>query len=140
MTDPNQPSTPEPKPEDRRENTRVPIALRVEYKRVNNFFADYTRNISRGGTFIATPRPLPIGTEFIFELVIPSLAEPLRLKGVVTWRIEPQEASEDKPAGMGIRFRYQTDEERQAVHSTVEALAVEKLGPVVGRGILEKTP
>jgi type IV pilus assembly protein PilZ len=139
MTDPNATDASKTD-EERRAALRHPISLRVEYKRVNNFFADYTRNISRGGTFIATPRPLPIGTEFVFELVIPSLAEPLRLSGVVTWRIEPHEATEDKPAGMGIRFRYQTDQERQDVHNTVEALAVEKLGPVVGRGILEKPP
>ncbi len=135
-----EPTDSKPSEDDRRDAARHPIALRVEYKRINNFFADYTRNISRGGTFIATARPLPIGTEFVFELVIPSLSAPLRLHGVVTWRIEPSEESADKPAGMGIRFRYQTDDERQAVHNTVEALAIDKLGPVVGRGILEKTP
>ena len=30
------------------------IELTVEYKRMNAFFADYTKNISRGGTFIRT--------------------------------------------------------------------------------------
>lgn len=122
---------------DRRGNARIPIALRVEYKRVNSFFADYTRNISKGGTFIATARPLPIGTEFVFELAVPDLTEPLRLKGVVEWRVEASDSSEDKPAGMGIRFRYEHTDERATVHAIVEALAVKKLGPLVGKKLLD---
>ncbi|MFO0556750.1 MAG: TIGR02266 family protein [Polyangiales bacterium] len=122
---------------DRRGNARIPIALRVEYKRVNSFFADYTRNISKGGTFIATARPLPIGTEFVFELSVPDLPEPLRLKGVVEWRVEAPESDAEQPAGMGIRFRYETTDEREKVHAVVEALAVAKLGPVVGKKLLD---
>ena len=49
-------------PDDRREAPRQPIELKVEYKRLNTFFADYTKNISKGGTFIKTNRPLPVGT------------------------------------------------------------------------------
>jgi len=126
--------------DDRRGSARIPIALRVEYKRVNSFFADYTRNISKGGTFIATARPLPIGTEFVFELSVPDLPEPLRLKGIVEWRVEAPESGDDKPAGMGIRFRYETADEREKVHAVVEALAVAKLGPVVGKKLLDPAP
>jgi type IV pilus assembly protein PilZ len=122
---------------DRRDGGRIPIALRVEYKRVNSFFADYTRNISKGGTFIATARPLPIGTEFIFELTVPDLVTPLRLKGIVAWRVESADATEAQPAGMGIQFRYNDLEERMAVHRVVEGLAVDKLGPVVGRKLFD---
>ncbi|HKO52206.1 MAG TPA: PilZ domain-containing protein, partial [Polyangiaceae bacterium] len=52
--------------DDRRSGFRAPIELKVEYKRLNTFFADYTKNISRGGTFIATDKPLPVGTDFVF--------------------------------------------------------------------------
>lgn len=133
---PNAKGTPDHAVEDRRGSARIPIALRVEYKRVNSFFADYTRNISKGGTFIATTRPLPIGTEFIFELLIPELPEPLQLRGVVEWRVEVHEATAERPAGMGIRFHYASTEEREKVHAIVEALAVAKLGPVVGKKLL----
>ena len=40
--------------DDRRGDPRQPIELKVEYKRLNAFFADYTKNISRGVTFIQT--------------------------------------------------------------------------------------
>src|SRR5512139_2477226 len=55
---------------DRRNNGRAAIELNVEYKRLNTFFADYTRNISKGGTFIRTDRPLDVNTEFVFSLSI----------------------------------------------------------------------
>ena len=31
-----------------REHGRAPIELKVDYKKLNSFFADYTRNISKG--------------------------------------------------------------------------------------------
>ena len=43
----------------------------VDYKRLNTFFADYTKNISKGGTFIRTSKPLDVGTEFVFVLTVP---------------------------------------------------------------------
>ncbi|MBL8682920.1 MAG: TIGR02266 family protein [Myxococcales bacterium] len=127
----------EPDPTERRDGGRIPIALRVEYKRVNSFFADYTRNISKGGTFIATAKPLPVGTSFVFELSVPDLGEPLRLKGIVAWRVEGTDATDEQPAGMGIQFRYDDDEDRARVHRVVEALAVAKLGPVVGKKLID---
>ena len=58
---------------ERRNDDRHTIELKVEYKRLNTFFADYTKNISKGGTFIRTDKPLDPGTEFVFALVIPLL-------------------------------------------------------------------
>ena len=48
--------------DDRRREARAPIELKVEYKRLNTFFYDYTKNISKGGTFIKTEKPLDVGT------------------------------------------------------------------------------
>ena len=116
---------------DKREHPRAPIALKVEYKRLNSFFADYTRNISKGGTFIRTERPLPIGTEFHFELCVPKLNEPLRLRGKVQWIVTPDAADADTEPGMGIGFIYESEAERERIEGTVEELMVESLGPVL---------
>lgn len=115
-------------PRDRRQHDRAPIELKVEYKRLNTFFSDYTRNISRGGTFVATPRPLPIDTEFVFALAIPRLAEPLRLRGKVIWTTSEDESSPANPAGMGIEFQYRDDEERRQKEAAVERLLRDELG------------
>ena len=58
--------------EERRREARAPIELKVEYKRLNTFFYDYTKNISKGGTFIKTEKPLDIGTVFLFKLQVPA--------------------------------------------------------------------
>src|SRR5262249_32296552 len=90
-------------PEQKRQSERTAVTLKVDYKRINTFFADYTRNISKGGTFIKTSKPLAIGTEFVFVLSLPSQHEQLNLHGEVVWIVDEHEASDQKPAGMGIR-------------------------------------
>src|SRR5688572_6524880 len=112
----------------RRDSPRAPIELKVEYRRLNTFFADYTKNISKGGTFIRTDKPLDIGTEFIFALAIPHLSEPLRLRGRVVWTTTPDRANEESPSGMGIRFQYADDKERKDTEGIVEKLMRDQLG------------
>lgn len=113
-----------------------PIELKVEYQRLNTFFADYTKNISRGGTFIATERPLPIGTGFVFVLDVPKLGEPLRLNGKVMWVTPEEEASKANPAGMGIEFQYKDDQERRQVQERVEDLMRNELGRRLSQRLL----
>src|SRR5207302_7117236 len=94
-------------PEDLRSSARAPIRLRVDYERMNSFFADYTSNLSKGGTFIKTTSPLEIGTICIFSFSLPALSEPLLLEGEVAW-ILPVEVAEARKeeAGMGVRFLF----------------------------------
>lgn len=121
---------------ERRTEPRAPIELRVEYKRLNSFFADYTKNIGRGGTFIATERPLEVGTDFVFKLGVPGLPEPLVLHGKVQWILLPEDATEGREPGMGIGFVFDSELERERVETTVEKLMIESLGPVLYRKLL----
>lgn len=107
---------------------RSAISLRVDYKRLNTFFADYTKNISKGGTFIRTSKPLEVGTEFVFVLSFPSAEGQLRLRGEVMWVVADAQATEASPAGMGIRFLFENDAERDGVHHFVERLMTDALG------------
>jgi type IV pilus assembly protein PilZ len=126
-----------PDSDDRRQDGvgRAAIELRVEYRRLNTFFYDYTKNISRGGTFIRTERPLPVGTGFVFRLTVPGLAEPLVLRGEVRWvRGAGESAPSDDPEtqpGMGIQLVYDDENQRRAVEALVEKLMVENLGPLI---------
>ena len=115
-----------------------PIELRVEYQRLNTFFSDYARNISRGGSFIATETPLGVGTEFVFVLGVPKLESPLRLNGRVMWVTTPEDASKANPAGMGIEFQYEDEDERKAVQDRVEALMSAELGGIITGRLLGK--
>lgn len=104
---------------------RRPIELKVEYKRLNTFFADYTKNISRGGTFIKTSRPLPIGTEFLFKLFVPGRDQPFTIHGEVQ-RIIAESADEE--AGMAIRFVYREGDPQAEIARVVEGLMTDSLG------------
>jgi type IV pilus assembly protein PilZ len=114
--------------DERRQGHRGAIELRVEYQRLNTFFYDYTRNISHGGTFIRTRRPLEVGTHFRFKLFVPTLEAPLVLTGEVRW-IHPE--GDAGAPGMGIRFIFADDAERAAVDQTVEKLMVASLGRLI---------
>jgi len=123
-------------PDERRSAARAPIELRVEYKRLNSFFADYTRNISKGGSFIRTDRALPVGTEFVFCLVVPRMQNPLRLAGKVVWTVGLEEATEEQPPGMGIEFQYRDEEQRKAIESWVTRVMVAELGQEIADSLL----
>ncbi len=115
---------------ERRHDDRVAIELSVEYKRLNAFFADYTKNISRGGTFIRTEKPLAIGTEFVFKLRVPGLEHPMELRGKVQWIVEPSSNPGSDP-GMGIGFVWENEAERERIANAVEKLMVGSLGSVI---------
>jgi type IV pilus assembly protein PilZ len=123
---------------DKRYDTRHPITLRVDYKRMNTFFADYAKNISKGGTFIRTGKPLDVGTEFVFVLSIPGQPDQLQLHGEVMWIVAEERATEEQPAGMGIRFRFTEDSERTELEGFVGKLMSEKLGGHVAAMLLGK--
>lgn len=120
---------------DKREHSRIPIQLRVDYRRTNSFLSDYTRNISRGGTFIVTDRPLAVGTLFRFTLSVPSPPQAFELIGEVVWA-----RSEGSEPGMGIRFVYRSDEERRQAEEAMERLLVENLGPSLADKLLSMSP
>ncbi len=140
-----------------REDARAPVVLRVEYTRLNSFIADYTKNISRGGTFIHTVKPLPVGSEFIFVFIMPGAkrgASPpddradgddaappspgrptnrrLAMRGKVRW----VKSTPDEEAGMGIEFVFADDGERESVRAFVESVMLEALGPVLAESLL----
>jgi type IV pilus assembly protein PilZ len=117
-----------------REHGRAPIQLKVDYKKLNSFFADYTKNISKGGTFINTKKTLPIGTRFLFRLSVPGREEPFELNGEV---VHANASGEE--AGMGIRFVWKDERERGAFEGVVEGLMHESLGPIVSSRLLGKS-
>jgi type IV pilus assembly protein PilZ len=131
--------------EERRREARAPIELKVEYKRLNTFFYDYTKNISKGGTFIKTEKPLDIGTIFLFKLMIPSRDTPLALRGEVRWVIKdgappPPDLPADHEPGMGIRFVYEATDQRRALEEIVEKMMIDSLGPLIFSRLVKKPP
>jgi type IV pilus assembly protein PilZ len=129
--------------DDRREAYRVPIELKVEYKKLNTFFADYTKNICKGGTFIRTRKPLDVGTVFVFQLSVPKLKEPIAIRGEVKWvkrdgEPSPPGIEENHEPGMGIRFIYDTPQERASLEGAVEKMMIDSLGQLLYSKLMGK--
>ena len=123
---------------EKRDAERAAITLKVDYKRLNTFFADYTKNISKGGTFIRTAKPLAVGTEFLFVLSLPTLNEQVQLTGEVKWVVSEAESSGDKPPGMGIKFKFDSDADRAKVDEFVERLMKNALGSHISELLLAR--
>jgi type IV pilus assembly protein PilZ len=114
-----------------RQYGRAPIELKVDYRKLNSFFADYTKNISKGGTYIKTRKSLPIGTRFVFRLSIPAREQPFELNGEVV-----RFATGEEEPGMGIRFVWADELERMEFERTVEQLMERSLGPELAANLL----
>lgn len=128
---------------EKRQAERAAITLRVDYKRLNTFFADYTKNISKGGTFIKTTKPLDIGTEFVFVLSLPTNETQLKLRGKVIWVTTEADVGTRPDAttpGMGIRFLFADEKERLALDDIVERLMADALGDHISGKLLARKP
>ncbi len=126
-----------PSPEDLRSSYRATLRLRVDYERMNSFFADYTKNLSKGGTFIKTVRPFPVGTRCQFSFTLPALSEPLLLEGEVTRTVAPEAAqARGEEAGMGVKFVFRDAGAQKEFADLVEKMMEESLGPEVARALL----
>lgn len=120
-----------------RDTERRAVELRVEYENMNSFFADYVKNLSRGGTFIASETPFPIGTEFLFRLVVPRNDEALAVRGVVRWIHPKHQATAERPAGMGVEFVFADSFEKLAFTKAVESWMLESFGPALTRTLTD---
>jgi type IV pilus assembly protein PilZ len=111
-----------------RERSDDEIEVVVSYQRMNTFFSDYVKNISRGETFVATSEPLTIGTEFSLLLGVPDLDAPLALRARVIGVTPPEQATVEAPAGMDIRLSFHDAQERGRTDALIERLMIEHLG------------
>jgi uncharacterized protein (TIGR02266 family) len=85
---------------DHRRSARVPVTLELEYRSAGAFLVAYTANLSKGGIFIDTGSPLPIGTVVAMRLRAPNTPA-CEVQGTVAW-LRPESTGPGQPAGMGI--------------------------------------
>ena len=81
---------------------RVGMVLEVRYRNAGQFLVSYCTNLSRGGLFVSTREPEPVGTELVLSLRVPGRALPVTLRARVRWN--RSEDSNSGPAGMGLSF------------------------------------
>jgi uncharacterized protein (TIGR02266 family) len=84
-----------------RRSPRLPIKLRVEYRTAGAFLVSYSVNLSKGGIFVETPSPLPVGSQLELQFEVPGAGE-LTVEGLVAW--VRQGEFDGLPDGMGVQF------------------------------------
>ena len=108
--------------EEKRRHPRIELILKVEYESAEDFLADYASNASGSGIFIATNKPFKNGENVAFNISFPRLLSPIACRGVVRWRRTPEQATEEKPAGIGIEFIFESEEQAQQFRDLVDKL------------------
>lgn len=88
----------------KREELRVDRALSLVFKDREAFFRAYTGNVSSGGLFVKTEKPLIPGDQLSLKLQLPGVSDPLQIKCEVAWARTKQESQPGRPAGMGVKF------------------------------------
>jgi type IV pilus assembly protein PilZ len=101
-----------------RQHPRKTARLKVHHESVLSFRTDETEDISLGGIFIKTERPLPLETQVYLDIELPTGLAPIGVMAEVVW-VADQETSlfTGKAAGMGVRFISLSDEERETIAS-----------------------
>jgi uncharacterized protein (TIGR02266 family) len=102
---------------DRRRDLRVPLLLRIDFPGSPGF-CDATENLSAGGLFIRTDRPVAPGTRLPLILSFPGLLDPLQLEVEVTWR-RPAEGG--APAGAAVRIPEDRVQDREKLAQLVRS-------------------
>src|SRR4051812_16886541 len=104
---------------DKRQAPRVQHELLVAYKTVGGFVSEWAVNLSQGGLFINTGRPLPVGSAVRVMVNVPGVSFPFDLTGKVV-RVEAAEAGGSP--GMGVEFTGMDDETRDKLATFVDRL------------------
>lgn len=87
-----------------REYPRQPIKIRVDFTSDDSVQSVFSLNISAGGIFLASQKPLPPGSRVVLHLNLPSLEGAVEVLGEVVWNNLHHEDNNGLPEGMGIRF------------------------------------
>jgi len=105
-----------------RQAPRVHARLRVHFGiDPQQVLTDYTLNLSSGGLFLETERPLEIETPLTLEFALPDRSLPVRCKGRVAWINFPDHKRKPQmPTGMGVQFIDISLEDMHAIRDFID--------------------
>jgi len=110
--------------DNKRVAARLHHELPVAYRSVGSFLTDWATNISQGGLFINTRKPLPVGTDVKILIQLPGAAFPYELHGRVARVTEFDNAANMVP-GMGVEFTGVDEAKKREIEAFVQRLRKE---------------
>jgi uncharacterized protein (TIGR02266 family) len=113
--------------EEKRRDERVIAEIKLKFKTTNGFIQKYTEDISKGGVFIKTDKPLPFDTRVKVLIELPDLDQ-IELNGRVVYVLNEEEAKKVmREPGMGIQFIDVSPEISKKLEDLLEEIKVKKL-------------
>ena len=112
---------------EKRRDTRLPLKARVDYELLSEdtFLFEYTSNVSRGGIFLATRNPLPIGTRLSLRFTLPDEdGRAIEATGKVAWINEYKPNGKNLNPGMGIEFVDLSADDKEAISNLIRRKAL----------------
>ncbi len=123
-----------------------PVRLKIRFKSgsLDEFVRKYSLDVSKGGIFIRTRKPLDVGTKVRFEFLLQDDSPLMSGEGTVVWIREHDPARTNVAPGMGVRFDVLTPESEKVLKEILrrkelppeeeESIGVPELGaaPKVG--------
>jgi uncharacterized protein (TIGR02266 family) len=112
------------RPEADRAWPRVPARLRVGWTSSKDFLSAYSKNISRGGIFIATDNPPALRVIVELSVELPDGKPPVKTHAEVVHCVPPAQArATGTQAGAGLQFIDASDDFRERLDACIAALS-----------------
>ena len=103
--------------------------MRLRYPDLETFVEKYAPNVTRGGIFLASREPRPVGDVLRFEVLLRQGGPVLSGEGRVTWVKEFNPAEPHRPYGMGVQFLYLDAEARPVLERLLKKKELSKSSP-----------
>ena len=106
----------------RRAHDRYEVTIPVDCTTQHLFVSNHVSNISKGGLFIRSDKPLPIETEVTLVLRLPATGVCIRARGRVVWNYDMPKGTSRIVPGSGIRFVDMSPTDRAALEGYLDSL------------------
>ncbi len=90
-----------------RKYPRYSISIKVTFKSKEQFMEEYAKDISKGGLFVATDKPLPLESKIELILSLPDVQKEVKIIAEVVHVFGSEQAKlldNKRVAGMGVQF------------------------------------
>ncbi len=104
----------------RRKTSRISTIIQINYHTADSFFRNFVEDLSTGGMFIATQKPLEPGIQLKLEFLLPGCNYPIRVNGEVIWNRDTQDINLRR--GMGVKFDNLSASAKDKINTIVKQL------------------
>ncbi len=112
---------------------RVPLLVQYRFSPVGDYVTDYSANLSRGGMFIYTEMPRPVGSLLYIQFVTRDGSRIIRGQGRIV-RVVTHGEGEDRLIGQAVEFVDFDEEDAAFVDDLVQHYLEEQAQPTLRVG------